>query len=376
METELATLEEKKNSWEVVERETWMNVLPSTWAFRCKRFPDGTVRKLKARFCVRGDKQKEGVDYFDTFAPVVSWQTVCLMLVLSIILNLSTKQVDYTAAFVHAPIDIPPNFDKMTDEEKRKIGVFVQMPRGFSQHNKVLKSNKSLYGLKQAPRNFFLHLKSKLESIGFVSQQDLDPCLCISDKVICLVYVDDTLFYSAKAEFIDDVIERLRAVEMDLEVEGEVAGCLGVHIQRNTAESVITLTQTGLIKRIIEAVGVTHLPAKSTPADFVPRVKDLDGDPIDVTLNYSSVIGMLQYLQNHTRPDITYAVSQCARFVHSPRKSHEDAVIRICQYLKGTEEKGVIFRPPSMLRYPQSLAVSFSPCYSEGTAQKGRIENT
>jgi Reverse transcriptase (RNA-dependent DNA polymerase) len=290
METELATLEEKKNSWEVVERETWMNVLPSTWAFRCKRFPDGTVRKLKARFCVRGDKQKEGVDYFDTFAPVVSWQTVRLMLVLSIILNLSTKQVDYTAAFVHAPIDIPPNFDKMTDEEKRKIGVFVQMPRGFSQYNKVLKLNKSLYGLKQAPRNFFLHLKSKLESIGFVSQQDLDPCLFISDKVICLVYVDDTLFYSAKAEFIDDVIERLRAVEMDLEVEGEVAGFFGEHIQRNTAESEITFTQTGLIKRIIEAVGVTHLPAKSTPADFVPLVKDLDGDPIDGTFNYSRLL--------------------------------------------------------------------------------------
>jgi hypothetical protein len=66
MEVELNTLEKRKHSWEVVLREPWMNVLPTTWAFKCKRFPDSTVRKLKARFCVRGDRQKEGVDYFDT----------------------------------------------------------------------------------------------------------------------------------------------------------------------------------------------------------------------------------------------------------------------------------------------------------------------
>jgi hypothetical protein len=58
MEKELETLEGSKDSWEVVDKQTWMNVLPSTWAFKCKRFPDGSVRKLKARFCVRGDRQK------------------------------------------------------------------------------------------------------------------------------------------------------------------------------------------------------------------------------------------------------------------------------------------------------------------------------
>jgi Reverse transcriptase (RNA-dependent DNA polymerase) len=98
------------------------------------------------------------------------------------------------AAFVHAPIDKDPNWDSLTEEEKARSGVYVSMPRGFNQTGKVLKLKKSLYGLKQAPWNFFLHLKSKLEAVGFRSQEDLDPCLFISDKVICLVYVDDTLF--------------------------------------------------------------------------------------------------------------------------------------------------------------------------------------
>ncbi|MHA7927723.1 MAG: hypothetical protein ACX936_21195, partial [Marinobacter sp.] len=61
-ETEIETLEQM-DVWDVVAREGWMNVIPGTWAFRCKRFPDGSVRKLKGRFCVRGDKQIDGVDF-------------------------------------------------------------------------------------------------------------------------------------------------------------------------------------------------------------------------------------------------------------------------------------------------------------------------
>lgn len=59
--TELETLR-RMNAWEVVDRKPWMHVIPSTWAFKCKRYPDGLVRKLKARFCARGDRQVEGVD--------------------------------------------------------------------------------------------------------------------------------------------------------------------------------------------------------------------------------------------------------------------------------------------------------------------------
>jgi hypothetical protein len=85
-----------------------MNVLPSTWAFKCKWFPSGDIRKLKAMFCVRDDRQVKGVDYFDTFTPVVNWTTVQLMLILSIVLGLSTKQVDYTAAlYMHQSTRIP-----------------------------------------------------------------------------------------------------------------------------------------------------------------------------------------------------------------------------------------------------------------------------
>jgi hypothetical protein len=52
------------------------------WALRCKRFPDGMIRKLKARLCARGDTQLEGVDFFETFVPVCNCQTVRIMLII------------------------------------------------------------------------------------------------------------------------------------------------------------------------------------------------------------------------------------------------------------------------------------------------------
>ena len=114
--TEIETLR-KMDTWDEVDREDWMNVLPSTWAFKCKRYPDGSVRKFKGRFCCRGDRQLEGVDYFETFAPVVNWTTVRLLLVMSIVLGLATTQADYTAAFVQSPINRDLNWDHMTEEE-------------------------------------------------------------------------------------------------------------------------------------------------------------------------------------------------------------------------------------------------------------------
>ena len=81
-----------------------VTTLPSTWAFKIKRYPDGCLRKFKARFCARGDKQVEGVHYTDKYAPVVAWSTVRMMLCLSLHLNLQTRQVDFSNAFVQSTL--------------------------------------------------------------------------------------------------------------------------------------------------------------------------------------------------------------------------------------------------------------------------------
>jgi len=87
---EITTLE-GMDAWEVVERTLDMNVIRSTWAFKIKRYPDGLIKKFKARFCARGDMQVEGIDFFETYAPVVQWTTVRLMLILEVLLGLKSK---------------------------------------------------------------------------------------------------------------------------------------------------------------------------------------------------------------------------------------------------------------------------------------------
>ena len=335
--------------WELVKREPWMNVLPCVWALKRKLFPDGTVKKLKSRACAGGHRQKKFVDYHSVFSPVVSWSTVRLLLILSIIMNLSTRQIDFTSAFVHADIDKPPNFDQLSPLEQRRHGVFLEPPRGFPNPGKVLKLKKSLYGLKQAPRIWFTHLKSKLELLGFVQCVDVDQCLFVSDKVILLCYVDDCLLYAKDPKDIQEVIKRLREEKMQLDEEGSAEGFLGVDITHNQKDGTVTLTQTGLTDRVIKALGCDDLPPVSTPADTILH-KDEHGDPATGDFNYASVIGMIWYLYGHSRSEIGFALSQASRFTHSPRRSHELALIRIGQYLKGTRTQGMILKPVKLDR--------------------------
>ena len=137
MEAEMETLA-KIDPWEVVPREEAgdSNILDSTWAFKTKRFPDGSVRKYKARICVQGNQQQHGYNFFNTYAPVVSWNTVFLLLILTAALGLSTRQVNYTLTFVQTKLD------------EREPLVFVEMPRLFEKPGHVLKLKRRLYELR------------------------------------------------------------------------------------------------------------------------------------------------------------------------------------------------------------------------------------
>jgi hypothetical protein len=142
MKSEIASLIQQK-TWTPIPRAEASRVIKTTWVFKLKCLPDGTPLKFKARFCVRGDLQKEGEDYFETYAPVVQWSTIRLLLTLILQEGWATKQVDYTNAFAQAEIH---------DD------IVIDPPKLFGSRNGkdlVLRLLKSLYGLKQAPRTFF-----------------------------------------------------------------------------------------------------------------------------------------------------------------------------------------------------------------------------
>jgi hypothetical protein len=156
-------------------------VIDSIWAFKLKHFPDGMVKKFKARFCARGDQQLEGVDFFETYDPVVQWTTVRLMLILEVLLDLKSKQRDVTAAFLHG---------ELGENEK----VYVEMPLSIKKPGKVFKLKKTLYGLQQSPRAFWKYLTKAMEAVG-MKVSKLDLCYYLLVKKLWLWHLW-MIFYS------------------------------------------------------------------------------------------------------------------------------------------------------------------------------------
>lgn len=226
MHIELETLE-RIEAWSLFLRANVPSnkkVLPMKWVFKLKVYPDGLAKKFKARYCIRGNRQVEGVNCDETWAPVVQWTTVRAMIILALTQNMATAQADITAAFLHAPLD--PN------EE-----IYVKQARGFVYGEPgefCLKLHKSVYGLMQAPRNIFKFLVDQFELEGMY-QSDSDPCFFVGKKVIAIVYVDDILFFSKEDSEIEQVIKNLQNRDVQIRREGSAEGFLGVvveHIQK------------------------------------------------------------------------------------------------------------------------------------------------
>ena len=198
----------KRKTWEMVPKDSIGRehpkgeLLPVTWVFKIKRFTDYSIRKFKARLCVRGDVQKDKAeDPLDTYAPVVQWSTVRLLLILTQLLKLETLSVDFSNAFAQA--DMPK--DK---------AVYLHLPRGFQPVGEFAKEmvlwlKKSLYGQAEAPKLWYEKLKKGLKDRGFETSQ-IDPCLFISKKVIVVAYVDDCLFFAKDRADIDQLIQSFK----------------------------------------------------------------------------------------------------------------------------------------------------------------------
>jgi Reverse transcriptase (RNA-dependent DNA polymerase) len=208
----------KQGTWEIVEKsEATGTIIPGTWVLRRKWTPSGLIKKLKARWCVRGDLQ-DPVD--DVFAPVVQWSTIRMLLYFTLLFGLKTKSIDFSNAFVQAALKDP---------------IFVHLPRGFhhANPNACLKLKKSLYGISQAPRLWFENLLDKLLARG-LCQSKLDPCLFYSKTVYLVVYVDDVILASKSTAEIDKLIASLR-----VDSECELSSFLGITVERNASNKPI-----------------------------------------------------------------------------------------------------------------------------------------
>ena len=319
------------------------DIISAIWSFKRKRTPAGELIKHKARLCAHGGQQTEGVTYWDTFAPVVNWNTLRIFLTLAMIKNWKARSVDFVLAY--------PQADLNKD-------IYMRIPKGFSVSapgDYLLKLKKNVYGLKDAGRTWHEHLKKGLLDRGF-KQGIVDPCVFYKETLILLIYVDDVICFCPEDQPIDDFIESMQRAEprpFVLEDQGPLKDYLGIEIKEvieskaDKAVRTIHVTQPHLIAKILKTCGLDkeHTTGRTVPA--APSVRlNKSGKPCDhPPFNYRSAIGQLNYLAATTRPEIAFAVHQCARFCSDPKEVHYKAIKRIGRYLHSTQDKGLILRP-------------------------------
>ena len=187
-------------TWELVSPIGITNLVGCKWVFRIKRNSDGSIDKFKARLIAKGFHQRPGVDYLETFSPVIKPTTMRLVLNIAISNGWSLCQLDVNNAFLQGTLS--------------EI-VYMAQPPGFIDANKpthVCKLHKAIYGLKQASRAWYHELRQFLVDFGFKNSHS-DTSLFIlhagTNLLYLLVYIDDIIITGNSNNLISQVVECL-----------------------------------------------------------------------------------------------------------------------------------------------------------------------
>jgi hypothetical protein len=297
-----------------------------------KHNSDGTIARYKARLVAKGFHQQQGVDYAETFSPMIKPPIVRLILSLAVSHNWPLRQLDVKNVFLHGTL---------------KEEVYMAQPQGYidsSHPHYVCKLHKSIYGLKQAPRAWFESFTTQLLYLGFIAYT-ADSSLFIyhQHNVIAylLLYVDDIVLTSNSTPFLDGLILQLRKV-FDIKDLGPLHYFLGLQVSRTT--DALHVTQTKYASDLlVKHQMVDSKPAK-TPCSPNTHLSIHEGDLLSDPYGYRSLIGALHYL-TFTRPDISFAVHQVCQYMAAPTTTHLSTTKRILRYIKGTLFHGIAFTP-------------------------------
>ena len=114
---------DERRHWKIVKRSEVGNpqTILAIWPFKWKRHPNGSLNKHKAQLCAHGGMQQWGVDYWETFSPVVNWMSVRVMLVLALIFNFPTRSIDSVLAFPQAELDVPVFMEILYDSASTRF---------------------------------------------------------------------------------------------------------------------------------------------------------------------------------------------------------------------------------------------------------------
>ncbi|SGZ30860.1 BQ5605_C046g12247 [Microbotryum silenes-dioicae] len=328
-------------------------VLGLRFVFRTKRDQHGQVKSYKGRLVARGDSQRSGIDFDETFAPVARFTSIRALLALAAAHGYHVHQADIDKAYLHGKLDTP---------------LYIRVPDGIYMPGKVLQLHRSLYGLRQAGRIWNDEIDSALSALGYVATES-DHCVYVRTtgdvRHYIALYVDDLLMISPS---LPEIERTLQGLEQRYGVKrlGEAEYVLGIQIRRSPDGS-ISLSQEQYLKDVLAQFGMSDAHPVATPMQSDLRLEvELQPTPFPDRTRYLQAIGSLMYTSTGTRPDLAYTVGYLARFSHLPSAAAWGAVKHAFHYLAGTLSYGLRYArgdPVPLLGYSDcnwGAAVSWS----------------
>ena len=306
--------------------------LKGKWVFKTKLDSEGNIARYKARWVVKGFLQREGIDYFETFASVAKPSTYRLLFAIVAMLDLECEQIDMVTAFLNPELDYE---------------IYMEQPHEFHKGDvdDVCLLLRTLYGLKQSPRYWYNALYTKLLSIGF-TRCESDHCLFLRGTLWVLIYVDDLILAAPTMDEINafkaDIMAAFPCKDL-----GPVSYFLGVKITRDRRSRSITLSQGSYIKKILTEFGMSECRSAKTPLQKQHNLQSSSpADLLDTeqTNQYARLVGYVMYAATQTRSDLSFSVGLLCRFLAHPSTYHLAAGKHLLRYLHGTLDLGITYR--------------------------------
>mgnify|MGYP000046438200 CR=1 FL=1 len=356
-------------AWQLVPPPEDRQFVSCKWLPRKKFNADDSISRYKARLEARGSSQVPGMDYTETFSPMLRITSFRALLATAAQFRLLIHQMDVRTAFLHGNLH----------EE-----IYMEQPPTYISKDKphfVCKLVKSLYGLKQSPRQWYERFTSCMSNLGYIRFQS-DPNVYSRNSpttiLILAIYVDDILILSNSNDVLSKAKSELHA-SFSMQDMGALHYCLGIQVFQDPSHGLIHISQQSYVESLLKKYNMSTCKGVSTPLPISIKAKtptssstmtptsDMEAFP------YANIHGGIRYLVTCTRPDICFATNFLSRYMQAPSPIHTQHVKRLLRYLQETKDFGITYSASQPLPKPY---VPFLKSSHFMAKKKARISHT
>ena len=299
------------------------------------------LNPVKARLVFGGHTQVKDIDYDESSSPTVNMKSIRLLLALRAQYGVKVCHLDAVSAFTNAEME----------EE-----LYCKQASGYEvegQEHKVRRLLQSLYGCVQSNRNWWKLILRLLMDENF-EQCVVDECIfilrCVDQPpVIVALFVDDFYLLCGDDALTTRILSALNS-QFEITDLGFLESSLGLRVHQDLEAGTVTIDQERYVDTILAEFGMTNCNAVATPSTgepltqvMCPQTPEEKAMHADLKVRYDRGVGMALYVQRMTRPDISYPVRELCKFTGNPGKKHEQALLRLFRFLKGSKSLGITY---------------------------------